>query len=85
MPPLSAKAAATQPNTWEECFDPLETTSATLSNDPRSLHLLWQEYKYGINGRKPAEGEGFTREGRAQQERKQTKILSQKSLFGKQS
>ena len=28
---------------------------ATLSNNPRSLHELWQEYKYGIDGRKPAE------------------------------
>ena len=32
-----------------------EVTPATLSNNPRSLHLLWQEYKFGINGRKPAE------------------------------
>jgi hypothetical protein len=32
-----------------------EVTPATLSNNPRSLHLLWQEYKFGINGRNPAE------------------------------
>ena len=32
-----------------------EVTPATLSNNPRSLQLLWQEYKFGINGRKPAE------------------------------
>ena len=36
-----------------------EVTTATLSNNPRSLVLLWQEYKFGINGRKPAEQ--FTR------------------------
>ena len=39
-----------------------ETTPATLSNNSRSLHLLWQEYKFGINGRKPAER--FTKEER---------------------
>ena len=32
-----------------------EVTPATLSNNPRSLLMLWQEYKLGINGRKPAE------------------------------
>ena len=32
-----------------------EVTPATLSNNPRSLHLLWQEYKFGINDKKPAE------------------------------
>ena len=36
-----------------------EVTTATLSNNPRSLVLLWEEYKFGINGRKSAEQ--FTR------------------------
>ena len=37
-----------------------ETTPATLSSNPRSLDLLWQEYRHGINCRKPAER--FTKE-----------------------
>ena len=46
-----------------------ETTPATLSNNPRSLLLLWQEYRHGINGRKPAER--FTREERNKKDTKQ--------------
>ena len=47
----------------EEDLVPLEEgTPATLSNNPRSLLMLWAEYKHGINGRKPAER--FTREER---------------------
>ena len=46
-----------------------ETTPATLSNNPRSLLLLWQEYRHGINGRKPAER--FTREERNKKDIKQ--------------
>ena len=54
----------------EEGLVPLEeTTPATLSHNPRSLHLLWQEYKFGINDRKPAEQ--FTREERNKKENKQ--------------
>lgn len=33
----------------------VEVTPATLSNNPRTLICLWNEYKFGINGRKPAE------------------------------
>lgn len=33
----------------------VEFTTATLSNNPRTLIELWNEYKFGINGRKPAE------------------------------
>ena len=52
-----------------------EVTPATLSNNFCSLSLLWQEYKFGINGRKPAEQ--FTK---AEQNSKpnKTKIISQK-------
>ena len=39
----------------DELLQVQEATPATLSNNPRSLQLLWQEYKFGINGRKPAE------------------------------
>ena len=40
----------------EDGLAPLVKVSpATLSNNPRSLLLLWQEYKFGINGRKAAE------------------------------
>ena len=46
-----------------------EITPVTLSNNSRSLHLLWQEYKFGINGRKPAEK--FTREERNTKANKQ--------------
>ena len=67
----------------EEGLVPLEeTTSATLSNNPRSLHLLWQEYKFGINGRKPAER--FNREERNKKETR-TKILSQKSYLANEA
>ena len=33
----------------------VETTPATLSSNPHTLQCLWYEYKFGINGRKPAE------------------------------
>ena len=33
----------------------VETTPATLNSNPRTLQRLWHEYKFGINGRKPAE------------------------------
>ena len=47
----------------EEDLVPLEeVTPATLSNNPRTLLMLWAEYKHGIDGRKPAER--FTREER---------------------
>ena len=29
--------------------------SATLSNNPRTLHDMWREFKFGLNGRKPAQ------------------------------
>lgn len=29
-------------------------SNATLTKNPRSLHLLWQEYEFGVGGRKPA-------------------------------
>jgi hypothetical protein len=28
--------------------------AASLSPNPRTLHLLWHEYEFGLNGRKPA-------------------------------
>ena len=34
----------------EEAWD-----MATLSSNPKSLRELWKEYKFGIDGRKPAE------------------------------
>jgi len=36
--------------------------SATLSPNPRTLHLLWHEYEFGLSGRKPAKD--FTTEER---------------------
>jgi hypothetical protein len=36
--------------------------SATLSPNPRTLHLLWHEYEFGLSGRKPAKD--FTAEER---------------------
>ena len=40
----------------EDGLAPLEEVSpATLSNNPRSMLMLWQEYKFGVNGRKAAE------------------------------
>ena len=33
----------------------VETTPATLNGNPRTLQRLWDKYKFGINGRKPAE------------------------------
>jgi hypothetical protein len=36
--------------------------SATLSPNPRTLHLLWHEYEFGISGRKPAKN--FTEQER---------------------
>jgi len=30
------------------------TNMATLSKQPKSLHELWREYMFGIDGRKPA-------------------------------
>ena len=54
----------------DEGLVPLEeTTSVTPTNNPRSLHLLWQDYKFGINDKKPAER--FTREERNKKENKQ--------------
>ena len=32
----------------------IEIGYATLSHSPRSLHLLWQEYEFGLDGRKAA-------------------------------
>jgi hypothetical protein len=37
--------------------------SATLSPHPRSLHVLWQEYLEGIDGRKPAKDFSSTERG----------------------
>ena len=35
--------------------EPLQVANmATLSGNPRSLRELWQEYQFGISGRKPA-------------------------------
>jgi hypothetical protein len=40
----------------EDGLAPLEEVSpAILSNNPRSMLMLWQEYKFGVNGRKAAE------------------------------
>ena len=51
-----AVSMAAQDEADQENIAPLEeVTPATLSNNSRSLVLLWQEYKFGINGRKPAE------------------------------
>mmetsp|Transcript_38375 Transcript_38375/g.80445 ORF Transcript_38375/g.80445 Transcript_38375/m.80445 type:complete len:617 (+) Transcript_38375:105-1955(+) len=36
--------------------------SATLSSNPRTLHEMWREFKFGLNGRKPAQH--FTRHER---------------------
>ena len=33
----------------------VETTPVTLNSNPCTLQCLWHEYKFGINGRKPAE------------------------------
>ena len=40
----------------DERLQPLvEASPATLCHNPRSLMHLWVEFKFGINGRKPAE------------------------------
>jgi len=40
----------------DERLQPLvEASPATLCHNPRSLMQLWAEFKFGINGRKPAE------------------------------
>ena len=41
---------------------------ATLSKGPRDLYVLWQEYEFGIEGRKPAKL--FTRRERGRQKSK---------------
>ncbi|KAI2498774.1 hypothetical protein MHU86_15730 [Fragilaria crotonensis] len=38
--------------------------NATLIKNPRSLHLLWQEYEFGIGGRKPAKNFNAIERGR---------------------
>ncbi len=38
--------------------------NATLIKNPRSLHLLWQEYEFGIGGRKPAKNFTAVERGR---------------------
>ncbi|KAI2507360.1 hypothetical protein MHU86_7080 [Fragilaria crotonensis] len=38
--------------------------NATLTKNPRSLHLLWQEYEFGIGGRKPAKNFTAVEQGR---------------------
>ena len=53
---LAAVNEADRDEADQEGLAPMEeVTPATLSNNSRSLSLLWQEYKFGINGRKPAE------------------------------
>ena len=40
---------------YDESPSLVEATPATLSNNPKTLMCLWREYKFGLNGRKPAE------------------------------
>ena len=55
-PPNRAALLTSSNQADEDGLAPLvEVSPATLSNNPRSLLLLWQEYKFGINGRKAAE------------------------------
>ena len=42
--------------------EPQQAGAATLSPMPRTLHELWNEWEYGIGGRKPAKN--FTRQER---------------------
>ena len=38
--------------------------NATLSKSPRTLAVLWQEYEFGIDGRKPAKYFTFAERGK---------------------
>ena len=49
------RVASTHEASSENLAPLVEAAPARLSNNPRSLMCLWNEYKYGLNGRKPAE------------------------------
>lgn len=48
----------------EEEVGLIATVNATLMKNPRTLHLLWQEYEIGIGGRKPAKNFTVSERGR---------------------
>jgi Transcriptional activator of glycolytic enzymes len=49
----------TKSTAWQRQFNPnsnstVDCRPATLCENPKTLYVLWQEYMYGIHGRKPA-------------------------------
>lgn len=64
VPPLPD----TKSTAWQRQFNPnanstVDCRPATLCENPKTLYVLWQEYMYGIHGRKPARE--FTKQDKA--------------------
>jgi hypothetical protein len=61
VPVVPGQATATATTNNGNAAIPYE---ATLSPNPRTLDLLWQEYQFGIGGRRPAKSFSATERGR---------------------
>jgi hypothetical protein len=47
----------------QEADEIVSRLNATLVKNPRSLHIIWQEYEFGVGGRKPAKNFTATERG----------------------